>query len=438
MTDTRGSSSLSPLTSDVLVIGCGVLGASIALAASKEGKSVTVVDELKSAGFGSTSASAGIVRVHAGDVESSLLAWEGTRYWETWRDFLGVDSSVPSVSFRRTGSYILDDGGSAFGQIQRVLDASGAPYEYMTGQELRQSLPWMDLRRFGPPDSPENPDFWKDPDGYIERGIYTPTSGYVSEPALAAQNMATCAGSFGARLLFGYGVVEVLEESTGYRAKLSDGTEISAAVIVNAAGPGSQRVNEILRVGEDFCVSQRAVRHELHQVHIPGFPGELAHVVDGDLGINFRPEGDGMILAGGSGSPRDPEEVVDGASEHNESPTRAAWWRHVARVARRVPEARIPPKPIGIAGLYDVTEDWLPIYDKTSRPGIFVAIGTSGTQFKTSPVVGQLMLRVINEYLEGADTDKSAVQFELPNIQKCIDLSVFSRLRKPKERGLRG
>ena len=45
--------------------------------------------------------------------------------------------------------------------------------------------------------------------------------------------------------------------------------------------------------------------------------------------------------------------------------------------------------------MYDVTPDWTPIYDGTERDGYYVAIGTSGNQFKNAPMVGRLMRAVI-------------------------------------------
>ena len=43
----------------------------------------------------------------------------------------------------------------------------------------------------------------------------------------------------------------------------------------------------------------------------------------------------------------------------------------------------------GIVACYDVTEDWNPVYDKSSLPGYFMAVGTSGNQFKNAGVVGK-------------------------------------------------
>ena len=61
------------------------------------------------------------------------------------------------------------------------------------------------------------------------------------------------------------------------------------------------------------------------------------------------------------------------------------------RAALRIPTLCIPNTAQGIVDLYDVTPDWNPIYDKSSLPGYYMAIGTSGNQFKNAPVVGDLM-----------------------------------------------
>ena len=56
-----------------------------------------------------------------------------------------------------------------------------------------------------------------------------------------------------------------------------------------------------------------------------------------------------------------------------------------------LPDLTVPTQPRGIVGVYDVTSDWTPIYDRTAEPGFYVAMGTSGNQFKNAPAVGTLM-----------------------------------------------
>ncbi len=56
----------------------------------------------------------------------------------------------------------------------------------------------------------------------------------------------------------------------------------------------------------------------------------------------------------------------------------------------QVPELRIPNQIQGVVGLYDVTGDWISIYDKSDLGGFYLAIGTAGNQYKNAPVVGEI------------------------------------------------
>jgi sarcosine oxidase subunit beta len=96
-----------------------------------------------------------------------------------------------------------------------------------------------------------------------------------------------------------------------------------------------------------------------------------------------------------------------------------------------MPSVTVPNRPVGLAGVYDVTEDWIPIYDKTSLPGYFVAIGTSGNQFKNAPVIGSMLAAIVTDWLAGGDHDRSPVSWTAPRTGAVIDLGHYSRLRTP-------
>ena len=79
--------------------------------------------------------------------------------------------------------------------------------------------------------------------------------------------------------------------------------------------------------------------------------------------------------------------------------------------------------------LYDVTEDWAPIYDKSSIHGYFIAIGTSGNQFKNAPVAGKIMSTLISHADAKKDHDATPARMKLEHIGHNLDLTHFSRLR---------
>ena len=80
--------------------------------------------------------------------------------------------------------------------------------------------------------------------------------------------------------------------------------------------------------------------------------------------------------------------------------------------------------------LYDVTEDWGPIYDKSDLKGFYLAIGTSGNQFKNAPIAGEIMAEIIEACENGRDQDTDPVPFHLKNIDLTINTGFFSRNRE--------
>jgi sarcosine oxidase subunit beta len=84
-----------------------------------------------------------------------------------------------------------------------------------------------------------------------------------------------------------------------------------------------------------------------------------------------------------------------------------------------------------VVGVYDVATDWTPIYDKTAAPGFFVAIGTSGNQFKNGPVIGEFMNAIIDATAAGRDHDTDPATYTGPTTGHTVDLGFYSRLREP-------
>ena len=100
------------------------------------------------------------------------------------------------------------------------------------------------------------------------------------------------------------------------------------------------------------------------------------------------------------------------------------------RLAQRLPELGIPDTAKGVVALYDVSEDWMPIYDKSDLPGFFMACGTSGNQYKNAPVAGKIMATLVQAESVGQDHDTDPVQFKLNNANYTLSLDCYSRNRK--------
>ncbi|MCP4475351.1 MAG: FAD-binding oxidoreductase [Gammaproteobacteria bacterium] len=98
-------------------------------------------------------------------------------------------------------------------------------------------------------------------------------------------------------------------------------------------------------------------------------------------------------------------------------------------MAQRLSGLRIPTKTRGVVALYDVTDDWMPIYDKSDLDGFYMAVGTSGNQFKSAPVAGKMVTALIEACEAGHDHDHDPLVFHLDHLDKDISLGAFSRNR---------
>jgi glycine/D-amino acid oxidase-like deaminating enzyme len=214
---------------------------------------------------------------------------------------------------------------------------------------------------------------------------------------------------------------------------LADGTALAAPVVVNVAGPHSARVNDLAGLAGTMAIRTRPMRQEVH--HLPSPVGSDGRgldclVADDDTGVYFRPELGTMVAVGSLEPACDELEWLDAPDDYRRTVSTAGWERQTLRLARRVPELRIPNQPSGIVGIYDVADDWIPIYDRTDLDGFYVAIGTSGNQFKNAPVAGAAMAELIVRVEDGHDHETAPVHLRGPYTGTDLDLGFFSRNRQ--------
>lgn len=419
---------------DAVVIGAGVIGSSIALELARGGREVIVVDKAGGIGHGSTSSSSGVVRFHYSSHAGVALAWESVHCWRDWAGHLGYADPIGLATFVRTGILVLEPVSGASAAVTSLFDRVGVPWEFWAAATISRRLPQMDVGLFGPPAPVDSQAFFADPHGLVS-GSFTPDAGHIGEPQLAAHNLGVAAQHSGAKLLLRKEIRSI--EARGekcWQLTTTDGDTIGSDVVVNAGGPWSSRVNEIAGVDNDFAVSSRPLRQEVHVVAAPpGFDGpggELGvSVADRDLGIYVRSAGNGQVLVGGMEPECDPLEWLDDPDAAGDHATPPVFEAQVLRAARRFPGLAVPNRPTGIAGVYDATTDWIPIYDRTEADGFYVAMGTSGNQFKNAPVVGQLMSHLICAIESGQDHDRDPVRLTLPRTGSVVDLSAYSRMR---------
>jgi sarcosine oxidase subunit beta len=167
---------------------------------------------------------------------------------------------------------------------------------------------------------------------------------------------------------------------------------------------------------------------------VPAPPGvdferDGMQVSDADMGTYFRPDVGNHILVGSEDPKCDPHVWVDDPDDYDRGVTEAQWESQVYRLARRIPSLEVPSARRGVVDLYDVSDDWIPIYDRSCLDGYYMAIGTSGNQFKNAAPVGHMMAELIEACEQGHDHDADPLRVRMRHTGLELSLGFYSRNR---------
>ena len=418
---------------DAIIIGAGIIGAATALALGRKGWRTLNVDKLPAAGYGSTSGSCAIIRPYYSTVDGSALAYESHFYWKDWEAFLGAPDERGLARYVNCGCLVMKTPQNDYlRKTCAIMDEVGAPWQDMSAADVVERMPFMQLDSYWPAKRADDPAFGEPSGETVPGAVFFPTGGYVTDPQLSVHNLQRAAEALGAKFRFSREVAGIARrDGRVVGITLADGETLASPVVLNASGPHSFKINEMAGVIEGMNVKTRALRHEVAHVPAPegvDFERDGCVFSDSDIGGYARPELGNHILIGSEDPPCDEREWVD-PDDFNRDFT--DQWRTMAmRLAQRIPELPIPSKMKGVVELYDVTDDWIPIYDKSDLPGFYMAVGTSGNQFKNAPIAGEMMADLIEACEAGRDHDADPIDFHLKHIDHTFSLGFFSRLRE--------
>jgi glycine/D-amino acid oxidase-like deaminating enzyme len=355
-------------TADVVIIGGGVTGASTAFHLTQRGVRNVVVVDKSSLASGGTGKSSACVRQHYSTAETCRMIRYSLDFFQHFAERVGG----ASCGFRHTG-YLLG-----------VDEKMRAPMEASVA--LQRSI-GIDTRLISPVDMRELEPRLRIED--LVAGCYEPASGYCN-PVETAQGFARAARAAGARVLEDTAVVDVLVEGNRVRGVRTSAGDISAPVVLNAAGLWGARVAAMAGVELPIHVCR-------HKINIVTWPetDRRPHpmVYDFVTNIYTRPELGEHILVGGL----DAEESQDAADPdaYKEGVSLDESTEALGRVSHRFPALANGHIARGYAGCFDVTPDWHPILDRVGPEGYHVAAGFSGHGFKLSPAVGNMVATLI-------------------------------------------
>jgi sarcosine oxidase subunit beta len=414
------------------IVGAGVIGCAVARELRRLGYDVTSIDRNGEAGHGSTSASCGIVRRYYSQPGMIAMAHEAAQIWADWPAFVGPIDEDYAV-FKRPGMLFVlpkvdENVHRLLGEMQRV----GIRASLLSPEDVRARFPYFDTASHFPPKPVSDPAFGEESGRPIAGAIFEEDAGYVVSPSVAASNERRAGEKEGVRFLLNRLITGITKKGDRFVLTIEGREPIEADVVVNVGGPHSSFVNRM--AGVTLPLETRPLRREVHVLANPlwGGPEGAAVPVVGDMdgGIYFRPESGGRDIVIGSTDPEcDPKDFVADADDYGDVITDEYRERQCLRAMQRFPALTLG-RPRGVANMYDVTvRDWYPIVDKSDLPGYFVCIGTSGSSFKTAPVLGRLTAELVAAQDAGRDTDRDPLPLELPRIGVTVDTRFLSRHR---------
>ena len=421
---------------DAIIVGAGVIGSAVAFELAKRGYKTLNIDKLPTSGYGSTSNSCAIVRAHYSTWDGVAMAYEGFFYWDDWDDYIGVKDDRGMIKYMKTGSILFKlEGEDHSSKCLKLFKDIGVEHEIWDLGKLKEMIPIYSHDQYDGTTRPDEDDhFWDKTGKKIEGAVYTPGSGYVSDPQLTSHNLQVAAEANGGEFLFNSEITEIRQQNGRVRGiTLKTGEQIDSPIIVNVAGPHSFVINRMADVEKEMNIKTRALRHEVHHVPSPegyDFEKDGFHTSDGDNSIYFRPETGNTILIGSEDPLCDPKEWIADPDNYNQQVTESQWKAQVYRCARRIPELKIPSRTSGVVDLYDVSDDWLPIYDKSALKGFYMAIGSSGNQFKNAPVAGHCMAELIDACEKGQEHDSDPVKVKSVYTGLELNMGFYSRNRE--------
>jgi len=357
-----------PRSADIVIIGAGAIGASIAYQLGRRGARDVVVLERDAVGAGSTSKAAGGIRVQFATRVEIELSLRAIAFFKRFEDEMGVpcDFHQEGYLFVVTDEPTL----ARFRENVALQRSMGADVRVIAPDDARALVPALNV------------------DDALA-AVWGPADGHAS-PNDVVQAYAAQARARGVRIVEETPVTGIVVERGRVAGVLTPAGPIATRLVVNAAGPWAPLVGRM--AGLELPVDPRR-RHIFVTDAFDGIRHPLPLVTDTGSGFYCRSE-QGAILM----SPGDIGEVTEYEARVDWSVLELA----VEKAVRRIPALEGAQVRHAWAGLRPLTPDGRAILDwAPGVEGLYLAVGFCGHGFQHSPGVGETVAEVL---LDGRST----------------------------------
>jgi sarcosine oxidase subunit beta len=346
-----------PSSTDIVVVGGGVMGTSAAFHLAEAGANVVLLERAALAS-GSTSKAAGGVRAQFSDPLNIAIGLRSLEAFERFPERPGAE-----IDLHRVGYLFLLDRDEDVEEFERSLQLQnelGVPSRLVSVDEAAELSPLAGL------------------DGVVAAS-FSPLDGHAA-PEAVVLGYAAGARALGATILTGFEVTGIATDGGTVRAVHTTAGTIATGTVVCCAGAWSRAVGAM--AGVDLPV-EPVWREIAYTAPVPGLLDRVPLTIDFTTGFYFHREGPGLLFG-----------MADrGQPAGFDAPTDPDWLLRVLEVAER----RCPRLPeLGLAGgwkgYYEVSPDHNALVGEAADVSRFLyATGFSGHGFLQGPAIGEIL-----------------------------------------------
>ncbi|KAM8927616.1 FAD-dependent oxidoreductase domain-containing protein 1 [Pelodytes ibericus] len=401
------SAQLPPEQADVVIVGGGVIGWSIAYwLKQKEGRRgglrVVVVEKDPTYSRASTVLSAGGIRQQFSRPENIQMSLYSAQFLRNINEHLGVaNEDLIDLQFNPAGYLFLasKDGAVILEENYKVQREQGAQVALLSAEQLKKKFPWINTEDVALASYGLENEGWFDPwvllnafrRKALSLGVYQ-SHGEVTDLKMSLLEMITDTGE---TVTFRR-IKNVIVKAPNSLESQS----VACALVINAAGAWSSKVAELAGIGtgppnsvEGVKLPVEPKKRYVYTFHCPDGPGLECPLLIDSSGAYFRREGLGGNYIGGL-SPAEAEEPDTSNLEVDHDYFQQKVW---PLLAHRVPIFECLKVKSAWAGYYDYNT-----HDQNGVLGIHplvnnmvFATGFSGHGLQHSPAVGRAIAELI-------------------------------------------
>lgn len=381
-------------TADIVIIGGGVIGTSLAYQLAMRGATNITLLEGNVLAYGSSGRATGGIRQQFADALDIRFSQEGVHFYQQFtaeQNFLPEQPQRPR--FYQYGYLFLVTSPASWQAMQQhvaLQQSLGVPTQLLTPAEVQRRVPQLNVDD-------------------VLGASFCPTDGY-SDPGAMAHALAYEAQVRGVTIREHTPVTGIVVERGRVQAIQTPQETINTPVVINATGAYAAFIAQMAGI-DDLPV--RPLRRQLYLTEpFEDLPYDVPMTVDMQTGFHFRRR-NGTVVFTMPLPTSEQEEQLNAAlhpSAFELSVNEAFWEQLHAEMLHRCPTLAHARIARVWSGLYEMTPDEHPVLGKTEVEGFFCACGFSGHGFMHAPMAAKLLTELL---LNGASTTLDIEQFSI-------------------------